>query len=452
MEGSAAELQHQTQNNEPYLPRWKRNRKNKDKSNAGGKDGGGDVNDPLCPSADGYGEYRNRDQIERQSKEVTMLQKEQQEHAAKHVAMQDELYNVKQSKWYYRDNTNGAIQGPCSGEQMLGWKAFFPESTPVKFGEDGDFDSLGGVDFNTPPVSVQQVPPPPPPLDAEIDGPNDNGVDHNVTSTSEGEDGTGIVMPQLTHEDDVAEVAEPLAEVDEHDRQGADMCVPPPSDDEGSVAEDAEQHDVNDVTAQKDDPEVDECLPPPSDDEADGDDGGQEVGMCLPPPSDDEDDYADHSDAQYPAVGEYPLPSDEEAVPYPVDVEYPADDDAYGYPDTNDAYGDAAGGDMAAVAPYPSADDVVFGLANDDVGGESGVMPPAVEEMKKEYKGDKAVVGFMPSHLRVKRPVAKKPAKQKPPPKQPPAETGAEPPKKEEARFSVADDYDKFMDEISDIK
>eukprot|EP00580_Thalassiosira_gravida_P009768 CAMPEP_0201645388 /NCGR_PEP_ID=MMETSP0493-20130528/32015_1 /ASSEMBLY_ACC=CAM_ASM_000838 /TAXON_ID=420259 /ORGANISM="Thalassiosira gravida, Strain GMp14c1" /LENGTH=61 /DNA_ID=CAMNT_0048120307 /DNA_START=21 /DNA_END=202 /DNA_ORIENTATION=- len=61
MEGTLDQQQPQL-----YLPRWKRNKKN-----AKSKNDTADVNDPCCPSADGYGEYRQKDQIERQSKEVT---------------------------------------------------------------------------------------------------------------------------------------------------------------------------------------------------------------------------------------------------------------------------------------------------------------------------------------------------------------------------------------------
>ena len=149
-------------------------------------------------------------------------------------------------------------------------------------------------------------------------------------------------------------------------------------------------------------------------------------------------------------MGAYPLPSDDDAVPYPM-MEYPVDDDdAYAYPNTSDAYGDAPG-EMAAVAPYPSTDDVLFGVANDveEQTGEQGVMPP-IEEKKKEFKGDKAVVGFVPTHLRVKRKVVAKPTKKKP-------TTGKEgnaEGKEEEAqgKYSVADDYNKFMEEISELK
>jgi len=460
-----------------YLPRWKRHKK----KNAQSKEIA-DVNDPCCPSADGYGEYRNKDQIERQSKEVAMLQKEQNEHVAQHLATHlastttaahaeqqsaVPFYNVQQSIWYYRDNTSGGTQGPFSGEQMMGWRAFFPATTPVRFGEGGEFVALGEVDFVKPPVPPPPPPPPPPvpemAMAAADPAENDttNGAasaEHAVESLPEESE---VVMPPLTAEDDgvkpaisEAEIAaaEPPTESGATGGTEVEMCVPP-EDDENDV-------DVND------EPEVDMCLPPPSDDEeadgendVDGKDGG-EVDMCLPPPSDDEQEL-DQSEVPYPEVGAYPLPSDDDAVPYPM-MEYPVDDDdAYAYPNTSDAYGDAPG-EMAAVAPYPSTDDVLFGVANDveEQTGEQGVMPP-IEEKKKEFKGDKAVVGFVPTHLRVKRKVVAKPTKKKPTtlkeaPQQGYAEgkEGNAEGKEEEAqgKYSVADDYNKFMEEISELK
>ena len=433
MEGTVDQQQQQ-----PYLPRWKRNKKN-----AKSKKDEADVYDPCCPSADGYGEYRNKEQIERQSKEVAQLQQQQNEHAAKHVAQKQEeissSYNLQQPIWYYRDNTSGSIQGPFSGEQMMGWRAFFPVTTPCRFGHGGDFVALSDVDFVKPPV-----PPPPPPQPEETLEPDHAVNDANIASISENEveaKPEETAMPSLTNEDETKPTtseseAAVMPQGIDHGPE-VEMCLPPPSDDEFDNENGTANEDNNNLDhVNTDGQEVDMCLPPPSDDEADHDE--DEVGMCVPPPSDDEGDQA----VPYPSVGDYPVP-DEDTVPYPADVEYPVDD-AYGsgYPDDI--------GEMAAVAPYPSADDdLVFGVA-ENVGDQQAVMPP-VEEKKKKYEGDKAVVGFMPSHLRVKR---KTITKKKPPvAKQPPS--GAESyGSKDDAqgKHSVADDYNKFMEEISELK
>ena len=433
-----------------------------------------DVNDPCCPSADGYGDYRDREQIERQSKEVAKLKQEQQDHVSQHFAKSTRsappAYNVQRQVWYYRDNTSGAMQGPFSGEQMMGWRAFFSATTPVRFGHDGggDFVALAEVDFVEPPLPPVPVPPPPPPPEPvkpgeatdvasypvvrdDIDDADDS-AENELEQTPEEE----AIMPPLTAEDDdlkpstsEADIAEPPPAHDEDAE--VEMCLPPPSDDE----------DIGEESGNG--PEVEMCLPPPSDDENDAD-GVPEEEMCLPPPSDDEDEVGE---ASYPAVGEYHIPDDEDAVPYPADVEYPVDDDYpdMEYPDTSYAYGDAT--EIAAVAPYPT-DDVDFGVTSDAVtedqqqsGGMQEVMhamPPVEEKKKKEYAGDKAVVGFMPSHLRVKRTVAAKPTKKKKTAmaKQSllltsdsaPVEDGA----KKQEKYSVADDYNKFMEEISELK
>eukprot|EP00804_Cyclotella_cryptica_P028453 CCRYP_019824-RA/>CCRYP_019824-RA protein AED:0.23 eAED:0.46 QI:0/0/0/1/0/0/3/0/458 len=72
LDGIADYTQQQAQANEPYLPRWQRNKlKKKEKNDAT------DKFDPCCPSSDGYAEYRNREQIERQAVENRNRQKEQ---------------------------------------------------------------------------------------------------------------------------------------------------------------------------------------------------------------------------------------------------------------------------------------------------------------------------------------------------------------------------------------
>lgn len=343
---------------------------------------------------------------------------------------------------------------------MMGWKAFFPPSTPVQFGQDGEFVPLAEINFMSPPVPSPPPPPPPPEQvveDANVVSNGDDALEEKIEPEA---------MTQLTTEDDEVkpstsdtETARPQLPGDHEGPEvldpEVDMCVPPPSDDEGDSADDELHGDDEDVDAKHDGPEVDLCLPPPSDDEADGDEDGQEADMCVPPPLDDNEEEG-YESVSYPAVGEYPLPSDD-AVPYPVDVEYPVDDDAYAYPNTSDAYGDSAPGEMAAVAPYPSADDVIFGVTNDagDESKEPAVMPP-VNEKKKEYDGDKAVVGFMPSHLRVKRKAATK--SKKPPTKQAVLQSAlasAADSKKAQAPekcSNVAEDYNKFMEEISGLK
>ena len=205
-----------------------------------------------------------------------------------------------------------------------------------------------------------------------------------------------------------------------------ELAEPPPSD-----TDEENNHD--------DYAEVDVCLPPPSDDE-------DEVDICVPPPSDDEHDDLEEDNGGAENGDEVPayLPPDEDIadVPYPVDDEadYP---NTYAYPDTNDAYGDIHQqyDSIPAVAPYPSED--AYGSAGaieNDIAEDNDL--PHIEE-KKKYDGDKAVVGFMPSNLRGKNRIApnKKPTMTKV------VATGDSPKKN-----SVADDYDKFMGEISALK
>lgn len=330
----------------------------------------------------------------------------------------------------------------------MGWRAFFPWNTPVRFGHEGcgKFMPLSEVDFiNSPNLPV---PPPPPPLeerpitaDQDLDDVQDESSDLLRSSISAEKD--GIECP--IHGKDIG--------------PEVDLCVPPPSDDDEIDSRDGNPED-NDWIEKDRYPEVDVCIPPPSDDEADEEnvfDGGgdeHEVDMCVPPPSDDDDDgereeteeVESNLCAPYPVDEEYPYPNDGE-IPYPDDVEYPVDD-VYGYP-VNDEVNDYATGEMAAVAPYPS--EVVVGEAFDEEQNgkpdDKSSLPP-VAEVKKKFHGDKAVVGFVPSHLRVKRNVSKL---SQPKPKQLGPRMSCSQ-NETQGKYSVAGDYNKFMEEITELK
>eukprot|EP00956_Cyclotella_meneghiniana_P029559 scaffold71988_cov47-Cyclotella_meneghiniana.AAC.10 len=388
---------------EPYLPKWQRDKIMK-KKNKNDKD---DVNDPCCPSADGYSEYRNREQIERQALESRNHHYRMKDSSLKQnshsVNVEDQ--SITTTTWYYADNSTGAIQGPFTGVQMHGWKnaGFFPETTPVRRGEDGEFVAMGSVDFMAVTnLSVQHE---------KTDGlDNVDNVSQDVQSdalaaSNEEEEQEGDYKnPELEmaqHADDENETETNLCVPppdDDEEGPEVDLCVPPPSDDED------------------DGQEVDVCLPPPSDDEGDY----AEVDACLPPPSDDEDDQAEEegetvpsypapeedngADVPYPVDDAVSYPVDDvvphpvdDAVPYPVDVDYPVDvaypvDDAYTYPDTDGAY---EGDGIAAVAPYPGAEDILASDAPDNNG-------PPVAQAKKKFDGDKVVVGFVPSTVKRK--------------------------------------------------
>ncbi|KAL7437219.1 hypothetical protein ACHAXM_005518 [Skeletonema potamos] len=401
LEGAIDDQQQLQQN----LPRWLRNKQKKSKKDEA------DVNDPVNPSSEGYGEYRNREQIERQSKEVSMRQKEQIDHANQLMTSQQkkqEQLKVSENAWYYRDNSSGSVQGPFSREQMLGWRdaGFFPPTTPIRFGHgemNEEFIALLEVDFTAPTgQAAPPPPPPPPPFAPELAAVAYPSIDDVIV-----EENTLELQP---YDDDdghkrhisEAELAEPLPSGEEDNGADnyaeVDMCLPPPSDDEGD--------------------EIEECIPPPSDDEQDefGNNGTAANGDEIP-------SYYPHGE-----ITNVPYPVDDDVVDYP--------DTSYAYPNTDDAYGDMSYDNIPAVAPYPNADDTT-----EDSETKAGLPPP---EEKKKYDGDKAVVGFMPSHLRRKRPAPKKSA--------PKVVNATVTTAATSSKNSVSDDYDKFMNEITALK
>mmetsp|Transcript_3766 Transcript_3766/g.7722 ORF Transcript_3766/g.7722 Transcript_3766/m.7722 type:complete len:356 (-) Transcript_3766:50-1117(-) len=349
-----------------------------------------------------------------------------------------------------------------------------------------------GSRWMIPPESSPPPPPPPPPQTAQVAEAREippaveaAWIKDNLANVPD----VGPSKPLSTNEnqsepnDSEAQLAEPPPSDDDervHDadeREGGtevDMCLPPPSDDDEGENEVAEAN---------------MCVPPPSDDE-DLHAGG-EADICLPPPSDDENGYDDEDDNEnvieenqqlqnnqegpvayypppedhvadvpYPVDVEYPLPDDDGELAYPADVEYPATDDLYAYHNTDDAYGEY---NIPAVAPYPTEHDADFGTVEGETIQDQhreidNVVPPPVEEKKKKFEGDKEIVGFMPTNLRVKRKngdaTKKAVSRQK-------QTTAAEELQdanlkdedgKKEKGYSVADDYDKFMEEISALK
>jgi len=367
-------LEQEAAKKEEHIPRWKRDRMKKSKQNAADN---GDVYDPVNPSNTGYAEYRNKDQIERQSKQVSKLQKEQREHAEQHLAAHDaekqetgpviSAYTASTAIWYYKDNTSGSLQGPFSAEQMLGWKTFFTLDTPVRFGHDteGNFIELSQVDFSKPPLPMISETDNPETLSAEIP----TSTVSELRSQAEGIEAES--QPDESSNDDI------------DGEGGEETCIPPDSDDEDEG------------------PEVDMCVPPPSDDDDDDDDddGDQEDSDSLPAQEVDEsqpsedvlgtklEHQADENDATCQPYYDVAYPTDDtDVVPYPVDIEYPLDNDE----------------DLADVA-YPSSNDVAFGAPEEGDPAAASPCDGAQVAPKKKYTGDKEVVGFMPSHLRIKR-------------------------------------------------
>mmetsp|Transcript_39418 Transcript_39418/g.47405 ORF Transcript_39418/g.47405 Transcript_39418/m.47405 type:complete len:846 (-) Transcript_39418:217-2754(-) len=126
------------------------------------------------------------------------------------------------------------------------------------------------------------------------------------------------------------------------------------------------------------------------------------------------------------------LQSDGKDLAYPTDLTYPApNDECFSYPNTDHAYSDETISninDVATAVPYPtdlayhadlsypstSSDVPMYPISSLDaaaaVSSSSSIsaiplFPPPMPQQpkKKEYTGDKALVGFVPSHLQVRR-------------------------------------------------
>jgi len=447
-----------------------------------------DIYDPCCPSADGYADYRDKEQIARGGQQPVKkkTKKDRQQPLPQHAQPPPTQQLV--DRWYYVDNQTGSIQGPFTSEQMMQWAGagFFPPQTPIRNGEHGTLSPLSSIDLSAPlgqssqptpsaapcdpddsveariallkqdsaaaeaEATVEQGPAPPPNAGAAETGAAvdpDGGIEARIAALRgermarnrqqelplEGKEEDGGVEARIAGLRGEIASSAPIADVSEsQDVQEEAAPYPPPPAEDAYGAPPA--YDVSDAYVE------------PSSYAADGGIGGATMEV---------------DDVPYP-VDDVPYPVDES---YPADVPYPVDDAADVYPDTDGAYEQMAGDATAAypaVAPYYTEEDA-YPLAD----GE-GVVPPPEEESKpklKEYKGDKAVVGFVPSNLKVRRTnkeigetsrkrkttnttkrierVRKDTEEAKP------DDSGNG---KEAPRTSVAEDYDQFMQEISALK
>ena len=233
---------------------------------------------------------------------------------------------------------------------MAQWRGagFFPPATPTRNGEDGPFRPLSAADLSVP------LRPPPAPAASDVG----DAVGSKSGEVADAEDGIEARIAAL--------------------KGGANQDPPPKTETDDDVhARIAALRDERIANHADDGETAAEQAAPYGELEAYDDE----------PPA-----YSLDGDAAYPADVPYPVDDDVEYpadVPYPVDDAYPGGDEAY--PDTDGAYGQAADDYPSVVAPYYT-------------GEEEATGPPPSEDSKlKEYKGDKAVVGFVPSNLAVKR-------------------------------------------------
>lgn len=315
--------------------------------------------DPLCPTAEGYEEYRDQDLIKRSNAESQMNNKK-----AKKSNEKDEN-KPKNVSWYYQDQ-NGIIQGPFHSSQMVMWKdaGFFPIETLVRLdeiGEEDKFYSIGSVDLTSGAIHVAST---------GDDDNRDGGIEDRIAALK------GVTNDdQNDAETDIDARIAALRGEAENDVDARIAALRGETKDENEVENDVDAR----IAALKGENtnEVQDGPPPsyPVDDEV------------MPP----ETHMAEEGDviAPYPVEDEGDNYGDD--VPYPTDVAYPVDDGEFAYPNTDAAYDEAGMNDEVVPYYFPENDTVTYDESNNNAENA-----PA----KKKYSGDKAVVGFVPSHLR----------------------------------------------------
>ena len=373
--------------------------------------------DPLCPTADGYDEYRDPDLIHRSKDENANHQQQQQKKRKRKLA------KPKNLQWYYQD-TSGIIQGPFQALQMVSWKdaGFFPSTTLVRIDDTTDdenqnnFYPIDSVDLLTGDIENE--------LKQNLVD-YDDGIDDRENSVEDRiallKGGTKPIQNNTTFQEESTNIDESIeqriaalknnnstsssgSKVDnEHDVE-VETPSETPSNDEDNVAtvsnypvdENENGEYINDGINENVTYPIDVAYPV---------EGGPEVRVDR-----------DNEDIAYPADVGYPLENcvevgvegGNEDIAYPTDVAYPVidaypvDDGAFVYPNTDSAYDNAHLNEGDTVAPYC--------FDAEDYLGAPGVkdIDQNVIKEKKKYKGDKEVVSFIPSHLQVKRGKKKK--------------------------------------------
>lgn len=302
-----------------------------------------DLNDPCCPAGENYCEYRADITPTDTSTTTTQLQK-------KKIKVKAESKTVNQQpfvdQWYYKDSSCGATQGPFTTEMMMQWTSagYFPPNTPIRNGETGMFVPLCTID-----------------LSAVF--PNNDNTSYDATVESK----------QLLHDDEGVEAR--LAALREERQQHLVLSRAMDEDHHMGTSDSAvagalsSSNATNPETLDNDIQQHHSRKEEPNDDE---------VAFGYPIVTDINNPEVESEDVEYPTD-----------LYYPVDLSYPTYDDddekAYGQqPHEND------------VPAYPL--NLEYTTHNME---SSNVVPP--QQPKAQYRGDKDVLAFMPSHVQVKR-------------------------------------------------
>jgi len=319
---------------------------------------------------------------------------------------------VKIEWWNYKD-TNGIIQGPYDAKQMEGWRVagFFPLNTPVRKVVEGN-SGAGGGGF----VPIGSV---------TLCGGGGREEKVEVADTSNGGGGGGADSIRSRIEAIRAErmnttnttTTTTTATISKEDEQIGERQVAA----SGGSNENDEKEDTNDdddgglkerIAALK----AGTATPAVASSNNGNDDDGRtndeikindDTTTPITEAAESSSTIANNvTMASYPTSNEDGV---EEDLAYPEgdDLAYPEGDDL-AYPEGDDlAYPE--GDDLA----YPEGDDLAYPDTNDynDGDNSNAVVPPPLfdsqdqqnQPKKKSYTGDKAVVRFVPSHLQVRR-------------------------------------------------
>ena len=464
--------------------------------------------DPCSTSSEGYTDYRH---IPKNNAPPTVSSSTSTSTSTS--TSKTTTITINPNEWYYKDNSEQQnIQGPFTSQQMMEWTqaGFFPPETPIRNGTHGLFSALQHIDFTATTMSCeppsQPQPQPQPEKTEALDEVQARIAVLKQQQQSENVEIGPAPLPAAPSSNTVQDRIAALRQ--QHQNINAPPPLPPPPAPTAPlVSTNSVQDRINTLRQQRIKEEEEEQQQQLMNQNQNENGVAARIASLKQQqtdpninhtPSNNDTDVAyptleaypiednDESEAAYPAVGDYPAvgayPIDDADGDYPAVGAYPVDDDdgaadypavgAYPIDDDNDA-----GGDYPAVGAYPIDD--AYPAHYNHIPVPSPIPVPEPPK-KKVFQGDKTVLkGLIPSNLQQRRPAparkkrklqgnsscissfvlsendgavgaaASKSSYQDMTKK--PSPSDSEQPQQPKSN-SVADDYDKFMEEIAALK
>ena len=410
------------------------------------------IDNILDPTAAGYTEYRS---ISESDKPQPRLQQQQREQRKKGKEMQPLI-----DEWYYKDNASGAVQGPFTTNQMIAWSqaGYFPGNTPLTNGNSAVFKPISNFNLHNcwekiqenmqqeaDSLGIQERIAALKKIKAEdnnvYDDENDGGVQDRIAALKGKSATKDTESSKIRTQENTADM-----ESDSHPTPYHTL------DDQGIQDRVATLKQIkveNSNNCEDDDGGVQDRIAVLKG-EMESKQSKSEMESPYPPNDDDFSPYPPIESNTYEPAS-YPI-METEATPYPSLGEEDNAENQYSkaYDHADLAYGAYPTATEDGLEMYPGVDDVVAPYPGlDEIKGDQSVVKnETIAKPLKKFAGDRALVGFVPSHVRKNKKrihEKSKPLTVKRPKENPSVS------KKQEKSTSVLKEYESFMNDVAKL-